>query len=418
MRAAVDHGFGKLRRNTLIALVDHVTETLPGPGGEFFAPMASDYIKTLLCLLSRPALVEQLARGSAEPWLSCVEFCADAVSRYLDRADQDTTLLRSSPAPGTGQSLSLSRSTGRSSSIPTKRGQKDEPITHTVLQNLLECINHLVVAPHAPVRTSAHQVVRPILRILQIRHMTIGHIHQHSFATINTVLSRIEADETFFARCTTRELIPLVSHWWHAQKVAKDEMLKSIRDEMLKVIFTVSLQLESLAQVPGDGTLQKELEDLLDTFWSEYSRRDAPSQLQLGDISFGSAAVPDDYFRTPIFSLRSHNPEGERNWAVLQGISILECVLARLKSHDRPTSAGGEQPRKRRRTTQEPSRIRHQLKSLDDGTRFTALQAVPFLAQTEAFHDDEVWDLAADLAQLLSDKRPAVASWAMLGCAR
>jgi ataxia telangiectasia mutated family protein len=248
--------------------------------------------------------------------------------------------------------------------------------------------------------------------------MTVGHVHLFAFATINAVLSRMENDDTLFARKTTRELVPLVSHWWHAQKVAKDEMLKSIRDEMLKVIFTVSLQLQFLAQAPDDGTLRKDLEDLLDTFWSEYSRRDAPSQLQLSDVNFGAAAVPDDYFRTPIFTLQSHNREGERNWAVLQCMAILESVLAQLKSHDRPTSAGSEQPRKRRRIAHEPSRMRRQLKSLDDGVQFTALQLIPFLADSEAFQDDEVLDIAADLAQLLSDKRAAVASWAMLGCAR
>lgn len=152
--------------------------------------------------------------------------------------------------------------------------------------------------------------------------------------------------------------------------------------------------------------------------WLEYARRDTPDQLRIDDLNFGSVLVPDDYFRTSTFSLHPHNKEGERKWGVLQSIALLEDILFKAKRGDGSLTGTDEQPRKRRRTTREPNRLRQKLKLSDAGSQLTSLQLVPFLAQSKMLSDDDVCDLLSDMTSLVVDKREAMASWAMLAAAR
>ncbi|PKS13290.1 hypothetical protein jhhlp_000061 [Lomentospora prolificans] len=414
VRTVVEHGLGKLRRKTTLAIVDHITQTLPGPDEELIQPLVQDYVKALLVLLSRPANVEQLAKQSADGWESTVNFCIDAVTGYLSYVDQDAgALARASPAPG---SAPLTRSSGRTSS---DTGYKAPGyISQTTLLDLLECLHYLVLTPNAPVHRVAQAVSRPILRILRIKQMKLSRIQQFSFATLNTVLTRIQLDNLDLARSLTTDLLAIVSHWWYVQKVAKDEMLKAVRDEMIRTMFAMFLHLENLSGSNSREPIQREAEDLLDVLWSEYARRDASDQLQLGDINLGSIPTPADYFKTPIFSLQPHDKEGERKWGVLQSIAILEGILSRFNKKDQTQSVGGdEQPRKRRRMAHGPNRLRQKLKSPDPATQLTALQLIPFLVCGSLFPGDDAWDLLCDLLGLVSAKQASLASWAMLSAA-
>lgn len=415
VRAVVEHGQGKLRRKTILALVDHITQTLPGPDDDLVQPLAQDYVKALLVLLSRPANVEQLAKLSADGWEAAVTFCLDAVSGFLAYVDQDASALsRASPAPG---SAPLTRSSGRSSLDPGSRITGH--IGQSTLVDLLECLHFLMLAPNAPLLRFAHEVCQPLVKVLRIKQIKIGRTQQFSFATLNTVLARIRLDNLQLAQNLTTQLVPIVSHWWYVQRVAKDEMLKSIRDEMIRTMFAMFLHLESLARPDSPDHIRKEVEDLLDVLWSEYSRRDPPDQLRLGDLNFGSLPAPSDYFRTSVFSLQPHDKEGERKYGVLQCIATLENVFLRFNRPDGTQPAGGdEQPRKRRRVAHEPNRLRRKLKSPDQGTQLAALQIVPFLAHSRALSGDDAWDLLGDLLGLLTAKEASVASWAMLSAAR
>lgn len=417
VRNVVEQGTSKLKRKTALAVADHITQILPGPDEELIQPLTKDYIRALRALLSHPANVEQLAKNSAEGWVSCVKFCADVVASFVDNADEDASLLsRASPAPGTTQALSSSRSSGRSNPNSSQRPQGY--ISQTTLLDLLECLYYLVVTPNSPLRQVAARISRPVVRILQIRQFSLGRIQQFSFATVSTIISRITLDDLAHAQSLARDLVPLISHWWRARGVAKDEMLKSIRDEMLRAVFAMCLHLEHLAMTSPDHRLRKELEDLLDMLWLEYARRDTSDQLRIHDLNFGSVLVPDDYFRTSIFTLHPHNKEGERKWGVLQSIALLEDILFKTKRGDVSLPGTDEQPRKRRRTTREPNRLRQKLKLSDAGSQLTSLQLVPFLAQSKMLCDDDVCDLLSDLTSLVVDKREAMASWAMLAAAR
>ncbi|KAF0322905.1 ataxia telangiectasia mutated [Colletotrichum asianum] len=408
LRLAVAHGASKLKRKTLIAVIDHITQTLPGPGedADFVEPLLKDYVRSLAALLGHQPNSEHLAILDADGWLACVDFCIDTVSRYLENADRDS-VSRASPAPGTA---SMGFSTGRSTN-PSQRvtGQ----IHRGTVQDLLHCIYLLVIPPNAPLWRRTKDLSKTLIQILHVRHVGLGQITQLAFASINVLLAATQTDDLSRASSLTRDLVPLVSHWWQGRTVSQDEMLNSVRDEMLKTIFLTHLHLECLVFQEDDHVL-KDIEDLIDSLWQEYSRRDLRSQLQLEDLTFVTHRLPQDYFTIELFGLRPHNRDGERRWALVQNLAILERILWKARKQQRSQSPD-EQPRKKRKT--HTSRIQEYLQSHNSATQRTALQLVPFLLNLGTYTTTEIAELLPNVIAFISDKDATIASWAMLACA-
>ncbi|OHE90595.1 phosphatidylinositol 3 [Colletotrichum orchidophilum] len=414
LRLAVSHGAsaGKLKRKTMLAVIDHVTQTLPGPsesGDEAYVePLLKDYVKTILALLSHRSNIEHLATLGADGWKNCVDFCIDAVGVYLDNADRDSGS-RASPAPGTA---SLGFSTGRSTNASQRTAGQ---IHRGTVQDLIHCIHLLVRPPNAPLHERSRDLCKTLIQVLQLRHLVLSQVTQLSFASINTLFAGIQANDISQADHLARDLVPLISHWWQARTVSQDEMLNSIRDEMLKTMFIIHLHLERLVCLEGDDMVRKEIEELAESLWLEYSRRSKRSQLQLDDLMFVPHRLPKDYFTLKLFGLHVHNQEGERRWALCQNLAILERIICKSRKQDKSQSPEG-QPRKKRRTYGAATRLQEKLQSPGLAVRIIALQLVPFLLDIETFSAAEVSDLVADLAMFVGDKDSTVASWAMLAC--
>lgn len=418
LKVVVAHGAAKIKRKTARAIIDHITQVLPGPDDDFVEPLLQNYTKAFLALLDHPANVEAFAVTGGELWLSCVDFCLLAVSRFLENGDRASgSVSRASPAPGSGQTMSLAFSTARSGSSSLQRNPR--PAVSQMAENYLSALNLLLSAPHAPLRERAKEVSSLALQVLQARYAKLSTIHQVAFATINGVFSYIQADNVLLAKILTRELVPLIAHWWPPRALLRDAMSNAVRDEMLKTLYGIHLFLESLMQDPSQGSLLQDLEDLLDALWSEYSKREDRARLQLDDLTFTSMSLPADHPGTNIFSLRPYNQGAEQNWALLESLSLLEALYSRNLKGDRAQQPPeDEQPRKRRRVAREPNRILQKLVSLDPGVRLTALQLIPFLSQQQHFSVDEVTECLEVLLGLINDKQAIVASWAMLACSR
>ncbi|KAK1971853.1 phosphatidylinositol 3 [Colletotrichum sublineola] len=415
VRLAVSHGATKLKRKTMLALVDHITQSLPGPGpghGDeaYIEPLLKDYVKALVALLSYQPNVEHLATSGADGWFACVDFCTEALERYLENSDRDReSASRASPAPGTASmGFSTGRSTNTSQRIP---GQ----IHRGTVQDLLHCVYLLVLPPNAPLGRRSRELSKTLTQVLQVRYLGLSQVIQLSFASINVLLAGIQSDDISQANDLARDLVPLISHWWQARTVSQDEMLNSVRDEMLKTIFIVHLHLERLVCHEENDATRKDIEDLVESLWLEYSRRNPRSQLQLDDLTFVSR-LPDDYFRMSLFGLRVHNRDGERRWALVQNIAILERILWKSHRHARSQSPE-EQPRKKRRTQGSRTRLQEKLQSPSLAVQRISLQLVPFLLGIGTFSPRETADIFSDIAAFVGDKDTSVSSWAMLACA-
>ncbi len=418
LKEAVIDGAPRIKRKTVRALVDHITEVLPGPDGNYYEPLLADYLKAFIALCETPSVVEGLASIDGEGWQVSVDFCIELLSRYLETGDRGgESLSRASPAPEGAHPLSLAPSTGRSSSSSSQRlpGQ----ITSQMAVGVLSGLNSLASGTNAPVQTRASAISKVVLQLLQVRSNKISELHKLSFSTINSILAHVQTDDLALARSLTRELVPVLTHWWQPRALSRDAMLNAIRDEMLKTMFSTYLYIDSLTCKSSDTSLLQDLEDLLDGLWLDYSRRGDQMRLQLEDLSFTSMTLPDDHPRTVIFSLQPFNQLAEQNWALLENIAILEAIFARNSQKNRPEQEkSNNQPRKRQRVAGNSNRLFQKIVSPDPGVRLTGLQLVPFYVTHRATPLEEILEAVETVSASLTDKQGTVATWAMLACSR
>ncbi|KAF7562703.1 hypothetical protein G7046_g1450 [Stylonectria norvegica] len=414
VRAAASRGVAKLGRKTLFAVIDHITQVLPGPNEDFVQPLLPNYVRALVEVLSRQAHVELLSRKEGHAWEVCVDFFLDVALHILPDEDDVSTWAsaRASPAPGL-----VLRSTGRSSSSTQSQNRANSG-EGGPLRDILEGLYHLSTASNAPLIRRFKDITSVVLRILSLRQLSLGSMQTLGFATVNAVFTATQADDLTYASTLVKQLVPLMSYWWRAEKVSQDEVIRAIRNEISRGILLTHLHLEHLAVNTLDAATCKDLEELAEHLWTEYSKRSEGFRLHLNDVTFTPTSLPQYYPKLAVFGLRPHNVYGESYWAIVQNLAFLEriLILSRSKSPG-VTLDTDEQPRKRRRMRQDTSRLKLKLKDVDVVVRQTALQLFPFMVANDSFATDELSELLPYLVALAGDKTPYTASWALIACA-
>ena len=416
VRVAASRGVAKLGRKTLLALIDHITQVLPGPNDDFVPPLFQDYVKALAEVLSRPSHVEFLSRKDGAPWAGCVDFLLD-IAVYILPSEAHSSVVtptRDSPTPGTSTPWTLVRSSGSTQSQKRSHQSDGGP-----LRDALEGLHYMVQAANAPVLRQSKNIAELVIRVLGMKTLSLGPMQTACFAIANATFSAAQADDLTFSNALVKNLLPLMSYWWRADKVSQDELIRALRNEISRTIFLTHLHIESLAVNTWDAEVLNDVEALAEPLWLEYSKRSDAFRLQLNDLTFASSSLPTDSLRVGLFGLRHHNLDGEGSWALVQNIALLEAIL-RQPQKRLPQTGGDsvEQPRKRRRVREESSRLRLKLRSKDVGIQRTALQLVPFLVASNALAVDEMKELLVDVVACASNKNATTASWSLVACAR
>ncbi|KAI0011757.1 hypothetical protein F4779DRAFT_571164 [Xylariaceae sp. FL0662B] len=415
LRLGVELGASTIKRKTVMAVIDHITQTLPHSEDDLVPPLIQDYIKALASLLSHAANVELLAMHDSKGWFTCVEFSIDIILLYLAGNDRDSGPSRASPAPGTGQTPSLSLSTPRStvqSQHHTGRVQRSN------LPDLLQCLLHLASAPNAPLLERSKEMSSVVVQVLQLRSLGISQLHQLAFALINKLLVTTQTDDSDLSNSLALDSLTLISQWWQTRTASThDALINGVRIEMLKLLFNIYLQLEFLIKQGNTPSLLENIEILCELLWSEYSRRDERAQLQQDDLSFSTSPQVNSSFHVHSFALRPFNVDGERLWATLHVLALLECLMWKGSRMSHKVSTNDEQPRKKLRTNTDFSRLRQKLRSVDRSIQYTALQVIPFFVSELVIHLDEVSELLSVLISLVTSKNSKSSTWAMIACA-
>ncbi|KAI2630503.1 phosphatidylinositol 3 [Xylaria nigripes] len=418
-RLSVEHGASKIKRKTFSAVIDHIADILPHPDDGLVPPLVSDYVKALATLLGHGANAEILATHNSDGWFTCVDFVVEIISHYAGSDDRDIDTPRASPAPSAGSSMTLPFSTSRPlNSSKRNNGKEWSPRGH--LSNLMECLSALVSAPNAPLLQRAKEIASVAFHLLQLRYLGLSQLHQLAFAVINALLVATQTDDTAQASSLAVECLPLIIYWWQARAASKyDALLNAVRIEMLKVLYNIHLQLKFMARQNCEATLFEDIENLLEVLWSEYSKRDDRAQLQQDDLAYVVGHVPTHYFRTQSFVLRSFNIEGERQWAVVQVLAMLEGILC-MRGQSLRTDGeyeNSEQPRKKPRKDAGIDRLRHKLRSIDHSMQFTTLQMIPFFVSDVDITAEETCELLSILLGFVANQNSRLSTWAMIACA-
>lgn len=419
LRTLVTHGISRLKINTVRAVIDHITDALPDRDGDFCQPLVKSYLETLAILLGNPVHVETLASVNGEKWVSCVDFILDRISSLVEGANSSVTGLvlvsRDSPAPGNAGQSSTAYANGRlhaSSQRSQVQSQQHE------LLSLTQALLSLISASNAPYLLRCRQISDAILQVLRQR-INFGSLHRVAFGILNCILLKTAGDDPSLGNTITKQVVPLLSYWWLPRAIDTDEMLLSVKDEMLMTMHGIHLHLDHLLQESQSGALLGELEDLLDNLWTEYSQRSSQTRLRLEDIIFSSLAVPSGHFRTDLFALRPFTQDAERRWALLDTMSVLESIFLRhTGSNEQRLDTQDEQPRKKQRLAGSSNRLHQKMTSSDAAVKLTALQLTSFLLPRSNRSGIDIVTTMDDLIPIISDKQGALTSWAMIACAR
>lgn len=417
----VKAGASKLKAKTVEAVVDHITQALLKADGNYCEPLTADYLKALSAVFKPKANVERL---KADTWSEVVDFCLRGISRFSDDGTGETfgLALRS---PGIEPSP-VSGTLAKSISVNSRGHAKAGGVSRQSVEDLLDTLLSLVSAPNAPILQSYEDIATGVIQFLHSLGAAVSVLHQLAFSILNAVLSFIREDRSSLVGSTAEEVVPLISRFWQGKSLARDEMLNSVRDEMLILLSTVNLHLERSVMNPESVEVASNIEDLLDVMRAEYARRMDRDPLHIEDldmIDFGTAVGDPTPFRLHVFRLRAHNIRAERNWANLQIIGLLERLMSLAEQQKRfaanlVDNDDDEHPRKRQRTSHDSDRLLRPLKANDGQLRLGALQTLPFVLQNCDLNTADLIELLGQLATCASEKEGRVASWALLAIAR
>ncbi|KAI9775556.1 MAG: Serine/threonine-protein kinase tel1 [Geoglossum umbratile] len=413
LRVAVEVGVKRLKYRTVIALTDHIVQTLPTAGEGYCEPLSLDYIKALRTLLEHQPHVEHFLK---DEWISVVEFCCEGTTLHghgrvvqgISSKDQSMPAQPVPPNRGSSSKLAIRPPTNRATNNLQSKANTEE---------LVFCLQQLVSAPNAPVLEKAQTVFTAVLRFLS-SSSAVSRAHQAAFAALNSVLARTRTDYISLTEGVLREAIPLMSHLWTSKS-------SSLKDEM---IITLIYGKSHINRMMLDGNSENDrahVESLLEALKSDYSRRLDREQLSLDDISLlkqGDPACEHTPLRLRSCCLRNGSIRSEQSWMVPQLISLLILSLDVSESQPRMTrTVSAEASHKRQRTTQLSgghfSELLRETKSPHVGTRICALQALVFALEERNLAEAGLKSTINQLVACVSDDSTAIASWALLAIA-
>jgi ataxia telangiectasia mutated family protein len=422
LRRILKAGPPNLRVKTLSAVIDHVTQMLQSTDGKYFDPVLVPYLKALHVVLGHQANVERMKR---QAWLDVVDFCVEGIDSFVLESHKEPENIPRSSSGTAGKSMP-SRTLVRSAST-SSTGANDSNTTSLAkahAEELLEILQSLVTPASVPISEVYETTTKCVLSFWQALWNSQGSRVEKSFVSIFQVLNRTiqftKTDKTVFTMAIAQDIVPIISQFWRSKSVAKDEGLNAVRDEMLIFLFAVHPHLEKCLR-NGDPILKK-LEELADVLKTDYGKRAAKDQLQIDDlemIDFGSPLTP---FHLDAFRLRAHNIRGERNWAHLQVIGLLEGLISTgLTCESTPKRTDEElekHVRKRQKVARNSDRILDSLKQEEEKPRVAGLQMIPFILVNQQLKASELEELLHHLAALVADKRGGVAVWALIAMSR
>lgn len=414
VRLAVEVGVRKLRPKTVKALVDHITQTLPTVNEGYCEPLCLDYLKSLRTVLEYQPHVEHLPK---EEWHDLTDFCNEGIVLTQGSVGNDSATSHSTQfvLSGTGgSSVQLTASTGSR----RENGAQDSANgrTKSNVEELVFCLCQLTSPPNAPILEKAQSIMTTLMNLLQ-SSANAARSHQAAFATMNRVLTTITTNDISLTREIVEAILPLIRRFWPTKSIA-------LKDEMLITLILLRCYVTAVLESKDAESFRAELEGLLQSMQSEYSKRAERDQLQLDELRFLSRSGAQ-HKPVPLsvagMHLRMGMTKSEQSWAIPQTLGFLLSAVGispttRMK-HDTNDDVE-EGRRKRRRTVQPLDDLLRQTKNSHLTGRLCALQTIPFLLDQMNATNDELNHILDYLLGCISDENGTIASWAMVGIAR
>ncbi|KAB8257948.1 Serine/threonine-protein kinase tel1 [Aspergillus pseudonomiae] len=398
LRLTVDALLHNLRAKSVRAVVDHITETLQDPGGSLFELLGVDYTKCLTALLNYPPHVEHL--GVSE-WQKLMDFCLKILKTQDYEDDRSHT--GSDSRSTLNEFLGAGGTPTPSISTPTLTVREKSKGDKSAISEAVVCIQLLTACVNAPVQEPAAKILHGLVGYVKSSHIA-GSGHQSAFNSINSVIMRVLSDQSELVQSILLDLIPVICHLWATKLVG-------LKDELLVTIMLCIVLLTAATRQEPSELLNRSIENLLDSLYTEYIKRPEKDILQVDELVFHqkTSAAVDKILIWP----RLESGRSEHNWTVIWAIANLvdlsEEITARLSS----SRTSSETLNKRQRLTSMVDEIHRDCASSSGARRICALQLIPLLPRHHA-SDDSKSSLLLRLIPNILDDNGILASWTMI----
>lgn len=411
IRTVVQTGAHELKKKTVQDVVGHIFRAIFRENGGYNEPLVQHCLKALTALFEFQPNVERM---EAEAWLHVVDFCLQGLEDYLN--EQDDSPRSHSGTGASHPSVSLARS-GR---VRAHQGS----LNRQNIEELSQTLYLLLSASNAPLIDRYSETGETIIRLLHMQGSSASQLHQIAFSTLNIVISFAREERITFCQSAALDTLPVICRFWQGKALAKDELLNTVRDEMLIFLFFVHLHLERAVKDDNHPDLLPMLEELLEALKSDYAKRSDRDQLQLDDLDMSDFGKKDSKSASPFcsygFRLKPHNLKAERNWAILRSVGIVERLVAVGQEYVRSAAGDGTDnvDTHHRKRQCVPDRLLEPLRARDESLRLAGLQIIPFVLQETQISAARLSDLLTQLHTCAGDKRGNITSWALLAVAR
>ena len=406
-----------MRYKTVKALIEHIIQTLPTADTGYCTPLCINYFKALATLLGFEAHPEHFI---GDEWHEVVDFCLEA-ARDLNRSSEvnesgstnGIRILNVSASrrdnPSRSATPSAASTHGQLSSFNASQPAAYPQIRDSQLEIAI-CLRHLISVPNVPISAKANAFATTLLTLLD-SYPKVAVIQQTLFECINSLMSRIIANDVALALHIVSKTLPLFRRFWDVRD-------NTMKEPLLVLLSFAEGLLPRLINEDHSGNLKTELDVLVETLREDYCSRRFREQLQLDDLS---PVDPISYTRSQIplsnktLQVRTGVFKAEQPWCLLAStaavIAALEhATIARAKSlqtdeHDLPP--------KRQRLSHPTDDLFALTKSSTPSEKLYALKVLVFVFDKVGYDENALQGRLDMLLPCLSDDDGLIVSWAM-----
>lgn len=404
IRTAAEVSLHRIRTKTVIALVNHVIDSLTVPGEGLWESLSADYIKTLRVILQYPPHVEHLSK---DVWCNLLEFCLQGLGLTGDSNSLQMSIRRGRSIPPeefSQSSRSTPHPTSAQSSYPSSKQD-----SRGSSEDLEVCIQLLVSCPGMPVLENAPKLFHNLSKYLTSLN-PMGSAPHAAFTALNTTLSIAILENITLVQDTLCAVIPTIRRYWSTKSVV-------LKEEMLA---TLLIGKEILCR--RGQTLQPELDieiiqGIVDRLHSEYVRLPEREALQLDDLTFSLHNIPT-HVGLQFISPNTGVSKAMQNWTILSLIAAFSRLIDDYHSREKRDLAEEKSFNKKQHLLSRIDDILMDASRPTGNSRICALQLIPFIVSEK---EPEVGSLSTLLGQLVKntlDDNVVVASWSIVAIAR
>ncbi|MCJ1401031.1 Serine/threonine-protein kinase tel1 [Xylographa trunciseda] len=412
LRLAVKIGVCTIRKKTVRALIDHITQTLPSSDDQYLEPLLNDYVKALRTVLEHQPHLEHLSK---KEWHGLVDFCNDGIQFAITVAERSTnlstlangsSLFSSSSTPSTmGSSLGQARKVGF--------GSATDGDTVKILDDFALCLSCLLRTTNAVIMDKAASITDVLLALLQAS--ATGSAHQAAFMSLNLILIRCITEDVDLVQHTFKSALPYVRRLWQTKS-------GGLKEEMLITLIYGENLMPSLLDMDDHHECRSDLQGLLDMCTAEYIKRAERDQLQLDDLDLSLSFVEHKdhaVLGLPTIRLRLGTPRSEWAWASLHVIATIFCALFDDSSSlsSELTTDRTATPQKRRKITNGFDTLLKSLTSSPPQDCLLALKLLTFISGSIGLDQDKILQTIEALSTSLSSDNYVQANWSMIAMA-